>query len=563
MNKLTFLFCFIFLASLSSLAQSKAYLDIGNVKALVNSNGLLFQDETNQMGSYEVPKGSGINSIKSTAFWMTSMDTINNLIQYNYGFDAFGTMGNLNSIQTGPVDIVHQKKDTSSQFRRLWKINKSEIDFHIQNWSSPSYTIPASIMDWPGNGNANTAKILAPFKDLDGDSIYEPQMGEYPLIEGDQAIYVIANNFNDNLPDTIYDYIRGDTSKPWVFTDSTIYGTQSLTQIEMHLMVYAYANQPEEISNAVFIKAKLHNRSNSSKNDYANFRFSVLSYFDLGFSRDNYLGTDTSRNMYYCYNGDNYDESTINNLGYGSNLGVQGLKFLDQNIASTMRVPVNHNAVSGYYEFPFHVYNYQKNNWLNGVPLSYGGSGYYYELSCGDSSKNPNFIFPGDPTLTGDTSQWTELNPCFGDSSKAITPGDRRMIGSPDLPRNFLHKSSMEFNFAYVFARDSSSNIGSVTALQIAADTVQAFFNKKTNGIQKVLKSRTEFTIYPNPANNWVQISTKSKNFEIEVLDMKGSVLYRKTNSLQIDVSNFHSGIYFIRLIEENQIQTKKLVIAK
>ena len=70
---------------------------------------------------------------------------------------------------------IHQEN-----FRRLWKIEKDTVDYHIANWNQPNYQIPTSILEWPGNGNSNTAKILAPFEDIDGDSIYEPQTGRLP-----------------------------------------------------------------------------------------------------------------------------------------------------------------------------------------------------------------------------------------------------------------------------------------------------------------------------------------------------------------------------------------------
>ncbi|MFT4522925.1 MAG: hypothetical protein ACI8ZN_001877, partial [Bacteroidia bacterium] len=53
----------------------------------------------------------------------------------------------------------------------------------------------ASINNWPGNGNASKGEptLIAPFKDLNGNNIYEPANGEYPLIRGEESHFAIFN----------------------------------------------------------------------------------------------------------------------------------------------------------------------------------------------------------------------------------------------------------------------------------------------------------------------------------------------------------------------------------
>lgn len=82
------------------------------------------------------------------------------------------------------------------QYNRLWKINRSEIDYHIAHWADAGYVPPADIATWPAHGDTllHQAYLLAPFADIDYNGIYNPLMGDYPLIRGDQCIYFVFND---------------------------------------------------------------------------------------------------------------------------------------------------------------------------------------------------------------------------------------------------------------------------------------------------------------------------------------------------------------------------------
>ena len=557
----TFLLYILLLSSFLSFTQNQhtAYLDIGNVKALINSDGILFNDSINNKASFEAPKGQGIHSIYSSSFWMTALSQRNNLPHLTAGYVNYPYEYNGSIIQTGPVDIVHQQPDTSIQFQRVWKIYKSVIDNHIQKWNTSNYSIPASILEWPGNGNQNTAKTLAPFKDLDNDEIYEPQHGEYPLIEGDQAIFLMANNFKSTIDSNYVIRPRLDSNGNYVGIDTLPpAGTSGFTQIEIHALLYAYTNQSIEIENTVFVNLKLFNRSNTAEGDLQDFKFSVYTDFDLGNPADDYIGTDTARNLFFGYNGDNFDQ-TLN--GYHQNLAAQGVKLLDQQLTSTMLYTRGNSNVA-FVEHPIHIRNFQKGRWKNGLPLRYGGDGFY--SNCVDTSRLSKFIFPGNPALTNDTLQWTEINPCFGDTTQSHPPGDRAMVGTAGLPAQFNHGGSMELNYAYVFAQDSGGIVASVAALQNTADSVQAFFDREQLvGLLETPNPVLDFSIYPNPTKNIVQLDVPYKNFTVEVFSIQGDIFYKTNNRRSISLISLNSGMYFIRITSGNKFGVKKLMITK
>ena len=68
--------------------------------------------------------------------------------------------------------------------------------------------------------------------------------------------------------------------------------------------------------------------------------------------------------------------------------------------------------------------------------------------------------------------------------------------------------------------------------------------------------------LYPNPANNFVYIKSKSDINTINIYDVTGKLVkIFKQNENKYDISNFTSGIYLIKMIQNEIIYTKKLII--
>ena len=72
-----------------------------------------------------------------------------------------------------------------------------------------------------------------------------------------------------------------------------------------------------------------------------------------------------------------------------------------------------------------------------------------------------------------------------------------------------------------------------------------------------------DFKLYPNPANNEINLETKMQNAEIEIRDVLGQVIYSSkviAVSSAIDVSMLSKGVYFINLQNGKQTINKKFV---
>jgi len=72
------------------------------------------------------------------------------------------------------------------------------------------------------------------------------------------------------------------------------------------------------------------------------------------------------------------------------------------------------------------------------------------------------------------------------------------------------------------------------------------------------------FTIYPNPAGDIVNIQTRnnSNNITVEVFDINGrKVISKAVNNNSLDVSKLSQGIYIIKMSSNELTQTEKLII--
>ena len=74
-------------------------------------------------------------------------------------------------------------------------------------------------------------------------------------------------------------------------------------------------------------------------------------------------------------------------------------------------------------------------------------------------------------------------------------------------------------------------------------------------------------TVYPNPANNWVDLSLKgaiADNFTLEIYNADGMrLLLKPWDGRSIDVSSYPPGLYLITLKRDREIYSQKLMIQR
>lgn len=73
-----------------------------------------------------------------------------------------------------------------------------------------------------------------------------------------------------------------------------------------------------------------------------------------------------------------------------------------------------------------------------------------------------------------------------------------------------------------------------------------------------------EISVYPNPANERVTIKSGSSIQQLEIYNQIGQLekqIITSSNLVNLNVSEFDSGIYFIKVFSHENVITKKLVI--
>lgn len=70
-------------------------------------------------------------------------------------------------------------------------------------------------------------------------------------------------------------------------------------------------------------------------------------------------------------------------------------------------------------------------------------------------------------------------------------------------------------------------------------------------------------SVYPNPAQNNLRISTTTSFDQIVITDVVGKIVYQEKmnqNHVEVDISSLHAGIYFITLTNNSSVVSKKVI---
>jgi hypothetical protein len=573
--------------------QSYDSLDINNVKAGISATGNEFSMWGSGIALFRVPKDSFKSTVYCFGLWMGGKGADSTLYmagdtyrQGPYG----GAVGSKPDFYAGPVmDSVNYSIYQDTVWSRVWKVKKSEVDYHIAHWNSPGYVAPVNILSWPGNGNPayGQAAQLAPFHDRNNDGIYNPADGDYPLIRGDEAVFTMFNDDRGPHKETLGGKMR----------------------TEIHLMAYAFDMPGDSaFKNTIFFNYKIFNRSSRT---YYNTYFGDFADMDIGWYDDDYIGCDVERSSIIGFNGlpvdgsgqpqaygahppaqsvtilggpfldpDGIDNPSFDNSGHQlCNESVNGSNFGDsivdnERYGMTRFLFFNNDAnIHGNPAYAADYYNYLKGKWKDGEAMTYGGSGY------NTSGTECYFMFPGESDslnwgtgcqLPNGPVNWTQKIAGF-------SPGDIRGIGSMG-PFTFKPGDVQEVDLAFVFARDYTGQDTlepSVAKLRQMIDIIKNSYDSgKLPGGNSFFginehpdPSSSEIKIYPNPANDKITIEIKSQNIAnrslLSIYNIQGQLMFDKPifqRSTNIDISTLARGVYIVKLTTNKNIEVSRFV---
>jgi hypothetical protein len=388
-------------------AEASIDLDINNVRARLMTGGDMWWDNGTSEARYEVPKGSRKNSLFAGSVWIGGFDAQG---QLKVAAQTYRQSGN--DYWPGPLDPQTAEIDaaTCSEWDKMWKVDKETINRfrELTDWAGAIENPDnETIKQWPAKGNKyaigrnqnnldiSTTQDYAPFINKGGTEAYEPELGDYPDIEGDQYVW-------------------------WVFNDKgNIKGESSTEGIGIEVQASAFAFSTKDFLNdATFYNYRLINRGNLSLDSTY---IATWTDADLGYYKDDFIGCDTSRGLGILYNGKSVDgQGEVS--AYGNKVPMVAIDFFkgpkktykpagsskDTTIELKMEAFTYYNndfSIIGNPRNGNHIYNYMTGSITNGERFTNDFGGPNVNSKGYGSGPITKYVFTGDP---GVKTEWSE-----------------------------------------------------------------------------------------------------------------------------------------------------------
>jgi hypothetical protein len=511
---------------------TKEYIDINNIRAAQLVHGDMWWNPATGNADCEYPKGSGKHIGFAASLWMAGYD---NQGQLKVAAQTYRSDGN--DYWPGPITSGAVSYSESERWAKIWKLNRSDLNAFLAQSSHTVANTPSAILTWPANGNTyavgnNNMPLtittqVAPFRDQNNNGVYEPLLGDYPEMKGDQMLWYV---FNDNGP--VHDQ---SNAMP--------------VGVEVQCMTYAYS-QNSIYDNMIFYDYKVINKSAVNLDSFV---LGIKTDSDLGYAFDDYIGFDSLGSLGIIYNGDPIDGAGEPS-SYGDSIPVVGIKvllmpgdtcgnatpagsFMYHNNSSDPRTGNPDNAVQ--------FNNYLRGTWRDGSSLTYDYQGPGVPSNGTGSGPATRYAFSGNPSNSSEWSECSSMNP----------PGDRRFVIASQ-PFKLNAGNSITFATALIVTPMSKSNACpgvDFTAIRNMSDSAQKIFCNPPvyTSVKDIRTAYKTLTLYPNPAATIISLQVPSMpGGDVVLFDGLGrkadiSVL-RKGDLIEVNVSKLAKGMYYV-----------------
>lgn len=410
-------------------SRTERDLDVNNVRARLQTGGDLFWDFNN--GRYIVPKRdpeSGIEEVSSifaAGVWLGGVlpNEDGGSITYKIACQDYRTSNGVD-FYPGPLTDAEgtTEQETCRNWDRFFRVKGDSIRKHIENFefynsqgaTYPASAIPADVRNWPGIGNQfwsedfelpDAQQGLGNFRDLNGNNIYEPDLGEYPVIS-------IAGCPDEQYPDDMYFFIYNDAGNTHNVTGG------DPIRMEVQVQAFGYQTQ-DEVNDMTFYRYKLINRAAEAIDSTF---FAMWIDPDLGCPEDDYIGCDSTQSLMYVYNqdavdGENGCDCNVGGLipTYCNDVPILGVDYFRGPLSEPRFNPDSNKFIRedlGMSSFSYYArggqgfppgmedpqrgnlqewYNLLNGSWRDGTPLTFGGNGY------GSGGQTTRYAFPFGP----------------------------------------------------------------------------------------------------------------------------------------------------------------------
>ncbi|GAB5519046.1 MAG: hypothetical protein RhofKO_12970 [Rhodothermales bacterium] len=538
-------------------------LDVADVRAALYNNGGLFWQGSGNV--YTVPKDGQATSIFLTSLWFGGLvpDGSHRFVGSTYGpWDLW----------PGPLDASGNPPDDCADYDRMYSV----YDADIRTYEAEG-TLTDDLRNWPYH-------LGAPVVDGDGiEGNYNLAGGDRPHIYGEQSVWWVMNDVGN--------------TKPWSQTPPIGLEVQVQAFAAQCGLLdgYRYPEVDEALSQTTYYHVTLIHKGQEALHDaYVGWYTDA----DLGYSSNDFIGTDTTRQMAYYYSGWwNEDSFEPGPWGYGHQqpaLGYLLARGVDvdhderdnnrngQIDEADERLPVTNTlwTTAAFGISPaistIQVYWAMQSRFRDGTPLTLGRSGY-----GGDTLTT--FMFPGDPL---DDAYWSERN-LWGNVFESLS-GDRHDFVLSSGPFDFAPGDTTSFVLAIPWAQgeDAKGSLiklrGRATIISDLLDQVMAYDaysctlppepeapNPDALGYY-VLRQN-----YPEPFNQQTTIRYEVINtvpVQLHVYDLLGRRIRTLVDGVQdagvydvvFEAGDLPAGTYFYRLEAAGYVSiTRRMVLQR
>ena len=512
-------------------------------KVIHSLDNIWFEEVDNK--SFFYPKTRDVSAISRGSFWVAGKDPSGTL-------RVSPQLHRNNNRQywfAGPYD----PETNCEEWDKMFALNKLDLDLFKSDLEDGiiDNEIPYSILAWPGNGNPHFEGIhgfempnsdygYAAFKDVDGDKIYDPKKGDYPINNGaDHSSWGIINDFFSKAE---YPPLGA----------------------EIQLTANTFSNQGEVLDNSIIYEVKLINKSGGRLTDMG---FTIWIYPELGCNEDDYFGCSPDDNLVYIYNIDAIDGATgaICPGGvktYGEEIPLIGIKVLEPfdgigeetlNLSSV----IFHNTVNdppsftlGPWNRPENYYNFMSGLWNDGSPMTLGGNGVGGNIPT-------KFIFPDPPNSDG----WSLCT--------AQIPFNLRMLMLNFMPFELANDESNSMTFAVTGVENVPHPCPDITPLIERTDLLEEVWKNRITTSSSTINNISDAALIlsPNPTSGFVSVSLAgNENIEnMELTDFQGQVIKVFSNvakkEIRIDLNHLANGVYLLFLrTKSGEIYNRKVI---
>ncbi|MEO1715271.1 MAG: hypothetical protein AAFU60_18230, partial [Bacteroidota bacterium] len=279
------------------------------VKIKFQSNGYLFSDyETGKFIAPYIPSAPEKSLIQGSGLWIAGLDPGGNL---HGAIQLYNEDGRADFYP--PIDIDSSGNVSASPENQIWSVTEADILAHQADWADNQQidNPNPAIFGWPGSGNpffsdyhdfsSNWIEQSAGFWDQNGDILYDPNQGDYPILElqGCQDV---------GIPSEMH----------WSYFEDSGQHTQSGMEplpVQIRQTVFSFACSDHDLLNrTVFVLYRIEYQGVESLDSV---HLGVFTDFSIGCPEDDYLGFIPSTRTAYAYNAENNDEGCGEILGYG------------------------------------------------------------------------------------------------------------------------------------------------------------------------------------------------------------------------------------------------------